>query len=454
LVEPDRTVKPHLLEVKKVYQYIGFNAVDLRKGTITIENKYTFMDLSGFDFTWELVGNGEVLDSGELKNINLSPGEKQTITIPYKVQPEVGVEYFFNLSAKLKDDWSLVEAGWELANEQFKLPLAAPMTLEYRIPDYPELEVDDNDTQASIGNNDFSLTFDKKQGVLSSFKTAGTEMLISGPIPNFWRAPIDNDFGNNLHKRSRVWRKAGENRKLAKTTVKKLDKGKVEVVFSFDLVNEKDDKIADYQSTYLVLGSGDVVVTNNFEMTKDDLPEIVRMGMNLVMPQKFDQITWLGRGPHESYWDRKTSAFVGLYSGNVADQYWAYLRPQENGNKTDVRWLAITDNAGNGLLFSGMPLLETSAHHNIMEDFESMERTDGRQVEGVNVENRHTTDVKPRDLTSVNIDYKQMGVGGDNSWGATTHPEYRLTEKEYSYTFRMRAITAEDDAAEMAKFEL
>ena len=186
-------------------------------------------------------------------------------------------------------------------------------------------------------------------------------------------------------------------------------------------------------------------------MTKKDLPEIVRMGMNLQMPRSFDQINWLGRGPHESYWDRKTSAFVGLYKGSVADQYWPYLRPQENGNKTDVRWMTITDEAGNGLLFVGMPLLEVSAHHNIMEDFESMERTDGRQREGDVVVNRHVNDVKPRDLTSVNVDYKQMGVGGDDSWGARTHDQYRLTDKEYSYSFRMKVISGGDNILNLAK---
>ena len=188
-------------------------------------------------------------------------------------------------------------------------------------------------------------------------------------------------------------------------------------------------------------------------MIKEKLPHILKMGMNLVMPRKFDQMSWLGRGPQESYWDRKTAAFVGLYSGSVADQYWAYLRPQENGNKTDVRWVAITDKKGNGLFFAGMPLLEVSAHHNIMEDFESPERTDGRQRPGTKVVNRHTTDVKPRELTSVNIDYKQMGVGGDNSWGAHTHPQYSLLDREYSYSFRMRAILGDDKPVELAKIK-
>jgi beta-galactosidase len=175
-------------------------------------------------------------------------------------------------------------------------------------------------------------------------------------------------------------------------------------------------------------------------MSKGELPEIPRMGMNMIMPREFDQMEWYGRGPQESYADRKTSAFVDVYKGSVADQYWAYIRPQENGNKTDVRWLKITNANGQGLLFTGKDLLEVSAHHNIMEDFESLERSDGRQHEGVEVKNRHTTDVKSRDLTSVNIDLQQMGAGGDTSWGALTHPEYRLTQKKYSYEFIMQAV--------------
>ncbi len=452
LVDPDRAVKPHLLEVKKVYQYIGFDVVDLKKGVVAIKNKYAFLNTAVFDFVYEIIGDGKIIASGSLGAIELAPGETQKVNIDYSIKPEAGVEYFLTLKAKLKNDWSLVKAGWILAEEQFKLPVfkAAPKANK---AEFAELEMTDKDESLVVSGAGFSVTFDKTKGVMSSFKKGETEMLMSGPIPNFWRAPIDNDFGNNLHKRSHVWRKAGENRKVADVSVKEINKSTVNVVFAFDLVNEEKTKIADYKSSYTIYGSGDVVVNNDFKMTADELPEIVRMGMNLVMPRKFDQMSWLGRGPQESYCDRKTGAFVGLYSGSVADQYWAYLRPQENGNKTDVRWMTITDEAGNGLLFSGMPLLEVSAHHNIMEDFESLERTDGRQIEGVKVINRHTTDVKPRELTSVNIDYKQMGVGGDNSWGAWTHDKYRLTEKNYSYSFKMCAISSGDDAQKLTKVQ-
>ncbi|MCD6354838.1 MAG: DUF4981 domain-containing protein [Prolixibacteraceae bacterium] len=453
LVNPDREPHPALQEVKKVYQYIGFKPVNLKAKTISVTNKYAFLNLSKFNFAWEVTGDGEVVARGKLADLKLKPGESAKVTLDYTIDPTPGTEYFLTVHAKLKNDWSLLNAGTELAAEQFELPVFVPVKKANTFK-FAALKLSENENSATVTGDDFSVTFDKKAGLITSFKRGETEFLKNGPIPNFWRAPTDNDFGNNLYKRSRVWRKAGENRKVVSVKVSKAGNNKVKVDYNFDLINGSGEKIATYQSDYTVYGSGDVMVANHFKMTKDDLPEIVRMGMNLIMPRKFDQMSWLGRGPQESYWDRKTGTFVGLYKGSVADQTWAYIRPQENGNKTDVRWLTITDGAGNGLLFCGMPLLEVSAHHNIPEDFESMERTDGREVNGVRVVNRHTTDVKPRDLTSVNIDYKQMGVGGDNSWGALTHEKYRLTGKEYSYSFRMRIILDIENPVQLAKEKL
>jgi len=470
LVNPDREVKPQLLEVKKVYQYVGFTPVDLKSGTVSIKNKYAFLNLNQFDFTWEVTGDGKIIGNGKLDGLNLAPGESKNVNIGLTLNPEAGVEYFLNLHARLKNKWSLLEAGTELAAEQFELPVYISLK-QINLAELPPLSTDETDNSVTVSGEEFSVTFDKTAGEITSFKRSGIEFIQKGPVPNFWRAPIDNDFGNGLYKRNRVWREAGEKRKVTSVSISQKnagiketgknrniatgsEKNEVDVIFDFDLVDESGEKIAKYHTIYTVYGSGDVVVTDHFKMTKEDLPEIVRMGMNLIMPRKFDQMSWLGRGPQESYQDRKTAAFVGLYSGSVADQYWAYLRPQENGNKTDVRWMTITDSDGNGLFFQGMPLLEVSAHHNLQEDFESMERTDGRQRPGVVVVNRHTTDVKPRDLTSVNIDYKQMGVGGDNSWGAWTHDQYRLTKKEYSYSFRMKGILTGEEPTKIAKEKL
>lgn len=453
LVNPDRGVKPHLLEVKKVYQYIAFEPVDLMKGTISIRNKYAFRNLSDFNFSWEIIGNGEVTKSGRFDNIQAAPGETASAIFDSAIKGEPGVEYFVNIKADLKGQDGLLLAGTTLATEQFKLPVNIPVK-QPDLASMPSLSVNEDEKVILIEGSDFKVTFDKLAGTLTNYTYGTTEFIQEGPVPNFWRAPIDNDFGNNLHKRSRVWREAGKTKKVTAVNIDRKSNNITEVTFKNDLVDDEGSKIADYNTTFKIYGSGDIIVNNHFRMSRNDLPEIVRMGMNLIMPRQFDQITWLGRGPHESYQDRKTSAFIHLYKGSVADQYWAYLRPQENGNKTDVRWMAITDTNGNGLFFQGAQLLEVSAHHNLLEDFESLERTDGRQREGEVVVNRHTTDVKPRNLTSVNIDYKQMGVGGDNSWGARTHDQYRLTEKEYKYSFRIKGLKQGDDPRSVASQKL
>lgn len=451
IVDPVRTPKPPLLEVKKVYQYIQFQAVDLAQGIVAVYNEYDFIDLSNFDIVWTVKADGETLQEGNLNRLNLAPGERQEVKLDIAVDPKPGTEYFLTFTAHTKAARGLVPAGLQLAAEQFILPFSKPAPA-MDVVNQPSLKVEETDTVVTITGKDFVVVFDRVAGVMTSLQRQGVELLKSGPVPNFWRAPIDNDFGNNLHKRARMWRKAGQERKVTESQVVQDIPTVVNVSMAFRLNDEAGKKIGDFASIYAVHGSGDIVVHNEFQMAPGKLPEIPRLGMNLEMPRAFDTMSWLGRGPHESYWDRKTSALVDRYEGAVADQYWPYLRPQENGNKCDVRWMTLTNEAGYGLQFIGMPLLSVSAHHNIMEDFESPERTDGRQAKGVKVIQRHTTDVKPRDLTSVNIDYKQMGVGGDTSWGAWTHAQYRLTKKTYSYRFRIRALAPGDDPVTLAKW--
>ncbi|HEY3370469.1 MAG TPA: glycoside hydrolase family 2 TIM barrel-domain containing protein [Prolixibacteraceae bacterium] len=449
LINPDRTVKPTLIEVGKVYQYIGFKASDLEKGEIEILNKYSFANLSEFTFNWEVVADGKVLKSGKIADLELAPNTSKKVQLDVKVDVQPATEYFLNVSAKLKNTKGILPAGTQLAYEQFQLPLEKKAIVASK-KDLPSLTSKEVGDLIVVEGKGFKINFSKQEATLKSYQLDGKEMLLSGPVPNFWRAPIDNDFGNDLDKRSRVWRKAGERKTVQSATVKQ-NANEVVVSFNFDLNNEKKKVIANYNSVYTVLGSGEVMVSNSFKMMRDSLPEIIRFGMNLVMPREFDQMSWLGRGPHESYADRKTSALVGLYSGSVADQYFAYIRPQENGNKTDVRWMSIANKVGLGLEFIGMPLLSVSAHHQIMEDFESPGRTDGSIKDYKHMVRRHTNDVKPRDLTSVNIDYKQQGVGGDNSWGAWTHDEYRLKEKAYNYSFRICPLVPGEKPVEKAK---
>lgn len=449
LINPDRTVKPSLIEVGKVYQHIGFKAVNLNLGEIEILNKYSFTNLSEFTFNWEVVADGKVLKSGEFSDLDLAPNTSKKVQLDVKADAQPATEYFLNISAKLKKAKGILPEGTKLAYEQFLLPFSKKAVASSKKA-LPAVTSKEEGSTIVVEGPGFKMNFSKEEAVLKSYQLDGKEMLLSGPVPNFWRAPIDNDFGNGLDKRSRVWRKAGEQRTVKSATVKQIG-NEVVVHLNFDLNDDKSQVIANYNSDYTILGTGEVVVTSSFKMLKDSLPEIIRFGMNLVMPREFDQMSWLGRGPHESYQDRYTSALVGLYSGSVADQYFAYIRPQENGNKTDVRWMTISNKGGLGLQFIGHHLLSVSAHHQIMEDYESPARTDGRVKKGEKMVRRHTTDVVPRDLTSINIDYKQQGVGGDNSWGALTHDEYRLREKAYSYSFRICPLKPGENAVDKAK---
>jgi len=174
------------------------------------------------------------------------------------------------------------------------------------------------------------------------------------------------------------------------------------------------------------------------------------MGMQMQLPEEFSNLKWYGRGPHENYSDRKTSADVGIYESSVADQYVPYIRPSENGYKTDTRWLTLTDDNGSGILVSGDPIICFSALNNIHDDFESPGNL-ARYRKDAKSANTHTDDVKPRELVNLNVDLAQMGVGGDNSWGAMIHPQYRLMDQKYQYTFRMRPIVKEDDILKLAK---
>jgi len=453
LVNPDRTPHPGLYEVKKVYQYVGFKAVDIAKGTFELKNKYDFLNLNNFAFDWRIEADGVKVSEGKLAPLNVAAHGKTEISIPIVLKPEPGKEYFIILSAKTIAATDLIPAGHEVAYEQFKVPISAPQIV---VTPKGKVTIEKSSGKTSVKGADFTVSFDLIKGGISSLVFAGKEMLNEGkgPEPDFWRAPTDNDFGNGLDKRDKVWRKAGENKKLTTQKVTQISENQVNVELAFDLVDLDGKTIAKYESVYKVYGDRQIEVVNHFKATAQNLPEIPRMGMNLQLSREYENMQWLGRGPQENYSDRNTGALVGLYSGKVKDQYFAYIRPQENGNKTDVRWVAFTNNEGNGLLTIGSPLLSVSAHHNVMEDFESPVRTVGRVYEGVKVVNRHTTDVKERNLVSVNLDYKQMGVGGDNSWGARTHKQYLLTDNEYNYSFRLKLVKKGDDLGSIARTTL
>jgi beta-galactosidase len=450
LVWPDRTPHPGLAEVNKVYQYIGFDAVNLATGVIRIRNKYDFTNLSEFNFEWEVVADGVTMQSGKVSIPDLSPKSEQLVNLPLdKIAPEPGTEYFLNIRALRSDEWNSVPEDHVYASAQFKLPAEGkPVVVRREGPEL--LQTKTNGSKMEISGTDIRIIFDITTGRMESFDYKGKELFKKGPEADFWRPPTDNDYGYNMDKKLGIWKKAGERAKVAKANIGQPDMGKVLISFTFDIPGPDGSKIGGCVTSYTIYSTGDVVVKNQFSKVSDNIPEIPRMGMQMQLPEEFTNLKWFGRGPHENYVDRKTSAYVGVYESTVADQYVPYIRPQENGYKTDTRWLTLTDDSGNGILFTGDPLFCFAALNNIHDDFESPGKLSQYRKDAKSA-NTHTTDVKPRDLVNLNIDLGQMGVGGDDSWGAMIHPQYRLLARKYEYAFRMRPVVKEDDILKLAK---
>ena len=453
LVNPDRTPHPGLIEVKKVYQYAGFERVDLEGGRLRIRNKYDFTDLSEFSLDWAIISEGNVIKQGTKTDLSVAPHQEEEIELGYFLPaPEPGVEYFLNLELKRKKATSLLEAGSVAAMDQFPLPSIGKDAV-LRSGDMPPVTIDKEGNTWTISGGDFSVVFDKTKGVITAWTFAGKDLLLQGPVPDFWRAPTDNDFGSRMPERCAVWRKAGERRILDTATLSDITPSLRKVVFDFRIPDENGIVVAALETKYLIFGSGDIIVENRYTARAGELPEIPRIGMNMVLPREFDRVQWLGRGPHENYQDRKTSAFIGLYDMPVGELGWSYIRPQENGYRTDVRWLSLTNTEGAGLLVVGDPLFCFGARHNFVEDFEPPKRL-SRYNEDAKTVNRHIPDVKSRDLVSLNIDYGQMGVAGDNSWGARPLEQYQFQGRSYSYAFRLRPILRGDDILSLVKQNL
>ncbi len=429
LVFPDRKLHPHIWEVKKVYQNIKVLPVDLKAGKVEIRNKYDFTNLNIFEATWMVMADDREIAGGKLLSLDIPPHHSRLFTLPLpEIQPDPGVEYFLKISFSSGAETPLLPQGHELAWEQLRLPLFLPAP-RVDTKKFPKLSLDKREQDIVIKGRDFSLTFCKKSGEISSFVFMDTSLIQSGPTPNFWRAPTDNDFGRDMPQRLRIWKEASARRTVDKVAVRRLSSREIMVEVE-SMVPAGESKSF---TTLRVLGSGDIIVNYRFVPSPSDLPEMPRFGMKMALPSEFENIMWYGRGPHENYWDRKTGAAVGVYGGKVMDLYHPYIRPQENGNRTDVRWLAVTNDQGLGLLAVGMPLLDFSAHQFIDEDFDP----------GLEKRQRHTYHLQKRGFITLRLDYKQMGVGGDTSWGerARPHPEYRLPAKEYSYSFRLRPFS-------------
>ncbi|MBS2099383.1 glycoside hydrolase family 2 TIM barrel-domain containing protein [Carboxylicivirga linearis] len=417
VVNPDRTPHPGLYEVKKVYQDILFDVVDIRNGSFKITNEFSFTSTKDYQFKWQLIGNGKVVETG-LFTADVPALDFKIVDIE---MPEVdfnnGVEYFFNLFAYTTKDAPFIPSGHEVAREQFKLSPEAysPQLKSCTAP----VNVIDTKESFIISNGKIQTVISKSTGLISSYTIDGTELVDEALAPNFWRTPVDNDFGNHMQNNSAVWREAGAKAKLISLT---KQKGK-DAVFTAKLA--LNDVKADYTLTYTFNAGGAVKVDVAYKTSEEEIAEMPRFGMMMTLAKDFDNFCYYGRGPWENYSDRNTSSFIGEYSSKVQDQYFAYIRPQENGNKTDVRWLSLTNNNGVGIKVTGMVPLSASALPFSPADLDP----------GKSKDQRHTDDVPAFSNVYLSIDLVQRGVGGDNSWGALPHKQYRLLDKAYSYSY-------------------
>jgi len=419
-----RELTPMAVELKKVHQFIKTKYSG--NNTITITNSYFFRDISNIKLDWELIANGIVVEKGSVNDVNILPREDKTISLPIKKKPDAGLEYFLNVSYKLKNAEPFLEKDYEIAYEQFPYAGAAKPATDAAIG--AGLTTSQKGGQLEIKGKSFSVVFDTQKGILASYQSEGVQMIENGPQPAFYRAPTDNDIGAHFNTSLREWRNVYEPAGVANFSSEKLTNGSYSVLFEKTLLNGK----AKTKQQFVVFVDGSIKVSNSFFIdTIGKLRTVMRAGNDLQVNRQLDNIKWYGRGPWENYWDRKAASNVGLYSQPLSQQYFPYARPQESGNKTDVRWISLTDKKGKGLKFEFVDsLLSVSALPYNIDDLDPEARK--RQY--------HSGELVERDKTFMHVDLKQLGVQGIDSWGSLPLREYWIKPGEYQYSYLIRPL--------------
>jgi beta-galactosidase len=424
LVCADRTLHPHIWEVKKVYQSILFSPQVFTAKTIKIKNEYDFINLDDFYLYWCIENNGTLIQEGKLLFPTILPHQSKTIKLPWKDLIPSQNEYFLKVEARTKKATSTIPKNHIVAVEQWQLPVKrlSPNSKEI----IGNISVNKNGKIVKVSGKDFSVSFAKESGIIKSLIYSGKEHLIDGFIPNFWRPLTDNDVANKMAKRCKVWKNLDKKMKLIRLSTQNID---YHIVVSSQYYIET--ALAYLHLNYHIYPSGKIKVEVDFNPQQKLLPEIPRLGIRMILKKEFDNMVWLGRGPHENYADRKTSALIGLYKATVWEQYHPYVRAQETANKCDVRWFTLTNAKHKGLKITGEQPLSISAW-NFKQEALSYRPFD--------VERKHGGSIEKQNLVWVNIDYKQMGVGGDTTWGAQVHTKYTIPAKHYHYSFYIEPI--------------
>ncbi len=418
LTFPDRVPHSGLLEYKKILEPVQVEAVDLERGVVRLRNRYAFLSLEHLQGAWTLTRDGEVLQQGLLPPLKVAAGKARQVALPYQLPtPEPGATYWLNLSFTLAQETRWAPRGLELAWAQFALPVSAPARPR-RTPPSP-LTVASHEHFLALFGDDFALRFSLLHGTLDAWEYQHQPLLTAGPRLQVWRAPTDND----VHL-AKVWREFRYDllaSRVSRVSLTELspEVAVVEVATTLTPPSHKPCFACTYR--YTVTGAGEVTLETHVTPLREGLPVLPRLGLQLHLPGDFDRLAWYGRGPHESYVDRKESARVGLYRGLVRDQYVPYPKPQENGNKSDVRWAALTDIRGLGLFVTGSALFHVSALPFTPEDLTTA---------------RHTYELTPRNETILQLDHAHCGLGSE-SCGPGPLEQYLLHPAETTFTLRL-----------------
>lgn len=427
VIGADRVPHPHYYEVQKVYQPVHFNGSRMSQGKLILTNRYHASDLSEHILDYEITSDGELMDRGRLKPFQVAPGSSKELDISQWIpiaeasaMPDREVMIAVKLRLAQDVDWA--RAGHVVAWEQFAWPQEGFLQKDLPLGD---LSTTEDDQAITVQGRDFSLRISSQSGLPDSYVVDGEELLTEPMRWNFWRALTDNDEGWKVGEKLKAWREAGNRATLKSWRWSKDDHGRPVIDAVVTIPNPKSR----IKIRHTVADGGLVRCEAEFAVLSERWkPSLPRLGIQFAIPRSYEQVTWYGRGPHENYSDRFTSAPIGRYETSVSEFVTPYVRPQENGNRCDIRWIQMTNAQGSGLRFEAPPSLPLSASvwPYSMQDLESA---------------NHDFELPERDFLTVNIDHLQMGVGGDNSWGLPVNDPYLIkADKVYRWSFTLSPV--------------
>ena len=475
IVNPARTTHPAMAEVKYAHQNIGFEAIDLANGLFRVTNRFYFTNLKKYMVHYSVTANNKVVRSGKV-SLDIEPQASKEFTVPVgNLKPQAGTEYFVNFNVTTVEKEPLIPIGHEIACDQFRLPIESPKKA-FKTSG-PKLTVSTNGDNLSASSSKVNFVFNRKTGIVTSYKVDGTEYFSEGfgIQPNFWRAPTDNDYGNGMPKRLQVWKESSKNFNVTDATVT-MDGNNAVVNVNYLLPAGNL-----YIVNYTIYPSGAVNVAARFTSTDMDAAQtevseatrtatftpgrdaarkeasklnVPRIGVRFRLPASMNQVEYFGRGPAENYLDRNAGSMVGLYKSTAEELYFPYVRPQENGHHTDTRWVSLSTGK-KGLLIQADNTIGFNALRNSIEDFDDEEATglsrqwsnftpeqvanhDEAAAKNVLRRQHHINNITPRDFVEVCVDLKQQGVAGYDSWGSRPEPAYTLpANREYNWGFTL-----------------